>query len=175
MSESFRGRTRRSFSPVRLFSSVAQKITLGVIAGASLTDDYRNTSFTSGEGGLYFGDGATLHLTNASQWFIFGPTVEVAFSKRFSVEVDAIRRRIRSTSLMILGTPLEYPDGTIIRQYDPSRATTTRGRFPCQENTNCPQDTCNRLLSLDSRSYLRKIGIERPSPPVPGWNCPSGA
>jgi hypothetical protein len=105
----------------------AQKITLGVIAGASLTDDFRNTSITSGEGGLMFGEGSTLHLRNASQWFMFGPTVDVAFSKRLSVEVEAIRRRIRSTGVTILATPVEYPGGITIGQFpypilDPSFA-----------------------------------------------------
>jgi len=90
-------------------AALAQKITLGVIAGASLTDDYRNTSLTS--------PSQTTRITNASQWFMFGPTVDVAFSKRVSVEVDAIRRRIRSTGVTIPSTPVEYPGGLIIGQF----------------------------------------------------------
>jgi len=84
----------------------AQKITLGVLAGGSLTDDYRNASFT-------FSDGSTRYARNASQWFMIGPTLDFGLTDNVSAEVNAIRRRIRSTEVTILGQPLELPNVTI--------------------------------------------------------------
>src|SRR5262245_34164550 len=83
-----------------------QKVKLGVLAGASLTDDYRNASFA-------FPDGTTRYARNASQWFMIGPTLDVGLTDNVSAEVDAIRRRIRSTELTILPKPLELSDVTI--------------------------------------------------------------
>jgi hypothetical protein len=84
----------------------AQKVTLGVLAGASLTDDYRNASFA-------FPDGTTRYARNVSQWFMIGPTLDVGLTDNVSAEVNATRRRIRSTELTILGKPLELPNVTI--------------------------------------------------------------
>ena len=88
----------------------AQKITLGVITGASLTDDYRNASLTF--------TGATYSVRNASQWFMIGPTLDVGLTDNISAEVNAIRRRIRYTQLTVFPQPIEFPNGTIY-QYGP--------------------------------------------------------
>ena len=85
--------------------SSAQKIKLGVLAGASLTDDYRNASITN--------PGGTRYARNASQWFMIGPTLNVGLTDNISAEVNAIRRRIRSTEGTILSKPWELPNGTI--------------------------------------------------------------
>jgi hypothetical protein len=58
-----------------------------VLAGASLTDDYRNASFT-------YPDGTTRYTQNASQRFMIGPTLGVELTDNVSVEVNAMRRRI---------------------------------------------------------------------------------
>jgi len=84
----------------------AQKITLGVLAGASLTDDYRNASFASP-------GGDTLYARNASQWFMIGPTLDVGLTDKVSAEVNAIRRRIRYTEGTILSKPWELLNVTI--------------------------------------------------------------
>jgi len=88
----------------------AQKITLGVITGAGLTDDYRNASLTF--------TGATYSVRNASQWFMIGPTLDVGLTDNISAEVNAIRRRIRYTQLTVFPQPIELPNGTIY-QYGP--------------------------------------------------------
>jgi hypothetical protein len=84
----------------------AQKITLGVLAGASLTDDYRNASFS-------IPGGDTRYTRNASQWFMIGPMLDVGLTDNVSVEVNAIRRRIRYTEGTILSKPWELPNVTI--------------------------------------------------------------
>jgi hypothetical protein len=82
----------------------AQKVTLGVLAGASLTDDYRDASRTT--------PGQTFYSRNASQLFMIGPTLNVGFTDNISAEVNAIRRRIRSTDLTVFEQPLELPGVT---------------------------------------------------------------
>jgi hypothetical protein len=76
--------------------AVAQEITLGVLTGASLNDDFRPTSTT------YFGL-ATQYSSNASQWFMVGPTIELKLPRHFSVEADAIHRAIRTKDTLVLG------------------------------------------------------------------------
>ena len=76
----------------------AQKITVGVLAGASLTDDYRTASFVTP-------GGDTRYARNASQWFMIGPTLDVGLTDNVSAEVNAIRRRIRYTEGTILSKP----------------------------------------------------------------------
>jgi hypothetical protein len=83
----------------------AQKVTLGVLAGASLTEDYRDASFAN--------PGGTRYVRNASQWFMIGPTLDVGLTDNVSAEVNAIRRRIRYTELTIYPTPLELPNATV--------------------------------------------------------------
>jgi hypothetical protein len=83
----------------------AQKITLGVLAGASLTDDYRAASRIS--------PGGTTRVWNSSQWFMIGPTLNVGFTDNISAEVNAIRRRIRYTELTVFPQPIELPNGPI--------------------------------------------------------------
>src|SRR5262245_53302994 len=55
----------------------AQKVRVGVLAGASLTDDYRNASLTF--------PGVTFSTQNASQWFMIGPTLDVGLTDNVSI------------------------------------------------------------------------------------------
>src|SRR5262245_19306833 len=88
-------------------AAFAQKVTVGVLTGASLTDDFRPRSYT------YIG-GATRNVLNASKWFMVGPTIELALPKNLAVEFDAIRRRIRSTSSLELPEPVEITPGVTL-------------------------------------------------------------
>jgi hypothetical protein len=82
----------------------AQKLKFGLLTGVSLTDDYRPTTFTfpNSSGGGYF-------AANASQALLVGASADVELRKNLAVEVNAIRRRIRSTLRTIYppsaGTP----------------------------------------------------------------------
>src|SRR5215510_4512013 len=89
-----------------------QHLTVGVITGASLTDDSRPATFT------YVG-GQTRRVSNASDWFMVGPMVEFALPKHLSVEVDAIRRRIRSRQVLMFSEPVVLPNGTTIQSVGP--------------------------------------------------------
>lgn len=91
---------------------LAQKVNVGVVTGVSLSDDFRPAVVTT------LG-GDTLHVSNASEWFAVGPAIELVLPKHLSMEVDAIRRRIRSKQLTVYGQPVEFPNGVVIRSYGP--------------------------------------------------------
>jgi hypothetical protein len=95
-------------------SAYAQQLNVGVIAGASLTDDFRPTTFTPSLGG------ASYHISNASDWFMVGPKIELKLPKDFAMEFDAIRRKIRSRSITTFPEPLELPNGVTIRALEPT-------------------------------------------------------
>jgi hypothetical protein len=69
--------------------AAGQHLTFGVLAGGSLTDDFRRTLIPRADGGI-------LAISNASQWFMFGPSLELELPKRLSLELDAIHRRVRA-------------------------------------------------------------------------------
>ena len=96
-------------------AAFGQKFTFGVLAGVSLSDDFRPTTRT-------FLGGTTQHVSNASQWFMVGPVLELALPGQVSVEIDAIRRRIRSTTLTVLAEPIEFPGGITISSLGPFTA-----------------------------------------------------
>jgi hypothetical protein len=89
----------------------AQQITLGVLAGANLTDDFLSRPFRFGN--------ATRYISDASEWFMVGPKVELGLPGNFSVEFDAIRRPIRYTELTVLDEPLQFPNGVMISSFGP--------------------------------------------------------
>jgi len=89
----------------------AQEITLGVLAGANLTDDFRSTAFRFGN--------ATRYISDASGWFMVGPKVELGLPGNFAVEFDAIRRPIRYNERTELDEPLQFPNGVTISSIGP--------------------------------------------------------
>jgi len=112
-----------------------------VVAGATLTDDFRNAVRTSGNqpgaiimrNGMIVHDTSTTSVSNASDAFILGPKIELMLSKRLSVEAAALYRAIRSTTstTAVWSPPLEIPDGRIIEtlQYS-STGTEFTWEFP---------------------------------------------
>jgi hypothetical protein len=92
-------------------SGEAQEISLGVLTGASLTEDFRSTEYRFGN--------ASRFITDESQWFMVGPKVEVGLPGKFSFEVNAIRRRIRYRDLTELDEPLQFPNGITISSIGP--------------------------------------------------------
>src|SRR2546427_77291 len=100
---------------------VAQKVNFGVIAGASLTPDFHDLNctfpidaFASAAPGCPRIIGAeSLMVSDASKRFILGPKVDIHLSRSFSVEVDALRRAIRSHTTWVV-PPLVLPDGRVL-------------------------------------------------------------
>lgn len=75
---------------------LGSRVALGVIAGATVTDDFRTRTFTS----TNIIDGTTVTSVQSSgpKSLILGPSVELQVGKGVSVEVNAIYRPIRSES-----------------------------------------------------------------------------
>jgi hypothetical protein len=104
-------------------SVYGQRLTVGVITGASLTDDFRPATLTV--------VGSQIRqVSDESDWFMVGPMVELALSKRLSVEVDAIRRRIRSRQAIIFPEPVLLPNGGTLGSF-----TTIADEFTWQFST----------------------------------------
>jgi hypothetical protein len=77
----------------------AQRLTFGVITGASLTQDFQSGSFHFAGSGT-IPDGRTISSTftagPASRQLIIGPKLELRLPWNFSVEVDALHRALHS-------------------------------------------------------------------------------
>lgn len=99
------------FSFSTLWQAAAQDIEFGVFAGTSLTKDFRTTEFR-------FSD-ASRYISDESEWFMVGPTVEVALPGDFSFQIDASRRRTAFRELTELDVPLQLPNGLTISSFGP--------------------------------------------------------
>jgi len=69
-------------------SLFAQKVSFGAITGGQITEDFEPASIAF--------NGGSIASANASDGFIIGPKVDIRFTPSFSVEVDALRRQIKS-------------------------------------------------------------------------------
>jgi hypothetical protein len=81
-----------AFEGVRAFSS---RVSVGVIAGATLTPDFR--SFQS-SGDTFGGSPFFFSFSSSPGAFLIGPTVEVALARGFFLEGDAIHQPMHFTS-----------------------------------------------------------------------------
>ena len=61
----------------------AQNLSLGIIAGGSVTDGFQTENSP-----------ANLHFFSTSKDYLIGPTIEWAFSPRWSIEADALFREL---------------------------------------------------------------------------------
>src|SRR5262245_1803316 len=76
----------------------AQSIDFGVVTGVSLTDDFRPKTLTSLN--------ASVEATNASKWWLLGPSLRLQLGSRVAFQVDAIHRTVRSRQLTTFLPPL---------------------------------------------------------------------
>jgi hypothetical protein len=84
--------------------AVAQRVTFGAVTGSQLTDDFRDITCPDLAGSILppppscpLASGASRSVANASRALIFGPKLKIRLSPSLSVEVEALRRAIRST------------------------------------------------------------------------------
>ena len=73
--------------------ALGQKLSFGVVGGVNLTDDLR----TLREPFAYLGNTYTDLTTSDSRSMIFGAMLEVGLPRRWSLEVDALHRTLKST------------------------------------------------------------------------------
>ncbi len=110
----------------------AQKISLGVVAGTNLTDDFQAGSTTFSGGLLPSGEifSETLVFAPGSRRFIIGPKVELGLPQNWAVEADALHRVLRSTSTTLLSPGVPLPDGTRLTVLGPLTQTHSTWEFP---------------------------------------------
>jgi len=115
----------------------AQKVTFGAITGAQLTEDFR--SLACPDLGVSPQDlvprcprifGASFTTADSSQRFIIGPKVNVRFSRSFSLEVDALRREIRTEGSWTSLTCLPPDCSTLFSFTQPYGGTEFTWEFP---------------------------------------------
>jgi hypothetical protein len=102
------------------FHPAGSRVSLGAVAGWGLTGDYRAQSYRAqglvavpqpGGGFTYDTADGTQYLTGARS-LIAGPSVEFHATQRFSVEVDALHKPLRSRGWMVLDNGIRYPART---------------------------------------------------------------
>jgi hypothetical protein len=110
--------------------AIAQKLTLGVVAGSSLTADFRGGSFTSS--GIDDGvmRSTTITFSPASRRFLIGPKLELALPWRLSLEVNALHRPVRIESTQTFSPPIVLPNGTTFSSFGPFTDARALWTFP---------------------------------------------
>jgi hypothetical protein len=95
-----------------------QTISLGAVAGGSLTPGFRSASYHFSGGLLPTGEmtSSTFFVTSGRN-FIIGPKLELTLSKGLSVEADALYRRMRATTAVVMSPPIQLPSGISINSY----------------------------------------------------------
>ena len=102
------------------FRPAGARVSLGAVAGWGLNPDYRDQSYraqsviaVSQPGGGYTYDviGGTGYVAGVRS-AIAGPSVEVHLTPRFSVELDALHKPLRSQDWMVLDNGVQYPPRT---------------------------------------------------------------
>jgi len=91
-----------------------QRVSFGAVTGINFVDDYRSGSVLQPPFGTCEPacDSATLFtFRDASSRFIIGPNVEVRFSNRFVVELEALHRRVGQRRRIQSVPPLVLPNG----------------------------------------------------------------
>lgn len=109
--------------------AVAQKLTLGVIAGTSLTGDVHTGSQTF-QGGFSQDGSVTFSYSRVSRPFIVGPKVELDLPGQLSVEVDALYRPLRARQTQTFDPPVVLPNGVTFSTIGPSTRRLASWEFP---------------------------------------------
>jgi hypothetical protein len=107
--------------------SPAQRLTLGVVAGTGLTDDFRRDSFTFPGAA---DQTSTFTTGPVSRGPIVGPKLELGLPLGFSVEADALHRPLRSTTTQTISPPVVLPNGAVLSTIGPDQRTHASWEFP---------------------------------------------
>lgn len=115
--------------PCLQIPALAQKLTLGVIAGTSLTGDVRTGSVSVG-GGFSQDGSVTFTYSPVSRPFIAGPKLELDLPGRLSLEVDALYRPLKERVTQTFDPPVVLPNGVTISSIGPSTRKLASWEFP---------------------------------------------
>lgn len=108
------------------------QLTVGAIGGVNLTPDVNSgqqtlPSYTLPDGQV---NNSTYIVTAPPRRPIIGLKLDFEFTRRWSIEVDALRREVRSTQTTILSPALIFPNGTQFDRFGPFTRTLTPWEFP---------------------------------------------
>jgi hypothetical protein len=104
-------------------SLFGQRVSFGAITGGQITEDFRTLSCPDigvsqlpPPSGCPALSGGSITVANQSDRFIVGPKVDIRFTPSFSVEVDALRRQIRSqeSRTFLFCPPDQLPECTTL-------------------------------------------------------------
>src|SRR5262245_59611975 len=123
---------RSSFFPLFVTQASGQKLSVGIVAGASLTGDFQNGSYFFPGGTLPDGrqSSTTIVVSPLSRGLIIGPNLELSLPRGLSVEVDALHREMRSKTTDNVSPPVQFLDGHTISALGPFEQTHTSWEIP---------------------------------------------
>jgi hypothetical protein len=91
-----------------------QKLSIGIVGGWALTDDYRGAGTTTDLLNTPdFSTTATTVITTGSHDFAIGPKLELAITRNFSFEVDALHRNRQWSATTSLSPPVDFGYGPV--------------------------------------------------------------
>lgn len=127
----------------------SQTISLGAVAGGSLTPGFPSASYQFPAGITQTGEAASATLFQTSgRSFIIGPKLEVTLLRGLSVEVDALHRRLRATTTYVVSPPFQLPNGTSISSFGPFTDTRASWEFPLLAKYRFARSRGNPFLEL---------------------------
>src|SRR5712692_6825658 len=88
-----------------------QKLSIGVVGGLSLTDDYRGTGTFTYPFNPRLNTALTTITNTSSHGFIIGPKLEVSLPAHFSFEVEALHRKRQWRGTSLFSPPVNFGNG----------------------------------------------------------------
>lgn len=89
---------------------LGDRVSIGVVAGATLTDDFRSTTYTGND--LLSGTTSTFIYHSGPKSFIVGPAAEIKIGKGLSMEANAIYRPLRDAGTVTSAGNLLLPSSS---------------------------------------------------------------
>ena len=113
--------------------ALSQRLTIGAVAGTGVTGDFHTGSATFPA--LTLADGTTPSSTtfvasSVSRSLIIGPKLELSLGGRWSLEVDALHRPLRSTVTQFFSPPIVLPNGMVFTKFGPNTAAEASWEIP---------------------------------------------
>lgn len=151
-------------------TALSQKVTFGVVTGSSLRDDF--PSGTDVRPPLVTcpqpvcASMTVFNSADASARLILGPKLELAFSRQFSIEVEALHRAVGRTTRIDYSPPLDFGNGVTVASQT-STGTDWAWEIPVLANY--------KLKLLQSSSFLELGPTFRPAENNEQYGISAGA
>jgi hypothetical protein len=137
----------------------AQRISFGVVAGATFLDDFRSGSIAHPCVGNGCAGTSLFQSTDASRRLIVGASAEVAASKSLSFEIEAQGRPIRTNSRIDYMPPVDLGNGVTVASQSFS-GTDHTWEFPTLAKFRLPTFRTHLVLEFGSTFHSTQNGTE---------------